>query len=136
MQEATNQSSVLLVHKSYRRPSKILWVVSPNTLHHAKFIKSNHMLNPAITIRIDKNKNLLTSQTQLQENDRHTLLKLYISRSSSVINFFLNFFARLTSLKVFPVSLCILFSTLLRILLPLIVDIYRYPPTKPNGEIE
>lgn len=71
---------------------------------------------------------------------RHTRLRLYKSLSSSVINFFLNFLARRISLSVVPVSLLILFSTLLRMLLPANVDNWRDSsepmtralPSKPN----
>lgn len=60
-----------------------------------------------------------------------------MSLSSSVINFLRNFWARRTSLRVFPDSLRILLSTLLRMLLPPAVDIARDHPLNPfHGEID
>lgn len=61
-----------------------------------------------------------------------------MSLSSSVINFFLNFLARLISLSVFPDSIRILFSTLLLMLFPLVVDIARnhqFDSASEGGEI-
>lgn len=57
----------------------------------------------------------LTNNISIQIRE-HTRLSLYMSRSSSVINFFLNFCALWISHCVLPDSLCILFSTLLLIL--------------------
>jgi hypothetical protein len=59
---------------------------------------------------------------------------LWMSLSSSVMSFFLSLTARRSSRCVRPVSLVIRFSTLLRMLLPLLVDIIRRhitPPPKP-----
>lgn len=59
-----------------------------------------------------------------------------MSLSSSVMSFFLSLTARRSSRCVRPVSLAIRFSTLLRMLLPFVVDIIRrrhHPPHAPGG---
>jgi hypothetical protein len=60
-----------------------------------------------------------------------TLRMLWMSLSSSVMSFFLSLTARRSSRCVRPVSLVIRFSTLLRMLLPLLVDIIRRHITPP-----
>lgn len=65
-----------------------------------------------------------------------TLRMLWMSLSSSVMSFFRSLTARRSSFCVRPVSLPIRFSTLLRMLLPLLVDISRRhtpPPPAPAG---